>query len=76
MTDVQRVEGFLAPLDDEYPELVALLRSVIRSRGQHFVVVEVRIHFVIVMIRWTALAPWGVEFLERHSLARGTLRRR
>mmetsp|Transcript_28208 Transcript_28208/g.66869 ORF Transcript_28208/g.66869 Transcript_28208/m.66869 type:complete len:541 (-) Transcript_28208:12-1634(-) len=35
-----RVEGFLPPLDDEYPEIVAMLRSVIRSRGNHFVVVE------------------------------------
>jgi len=23
----------------------------------------VRIHFIIVMIRWTGLAPWGFEFL-------------
>ena len=22
----------------------------------------VRIHFIIVMIRWTGLAPWGFEF--------------
>ena len=28
---------------------------------------QVRIHFVIVMIRWTGLAPWAFEF---HFLAR------
>ena len=28
----------------------------------------VRIHFIIVMIRWTGLAPWEVEFLFPDSL--------
>ena len=43
---LQRVEGFLPPLDDEYPEVVAMLRSVIRSRGGHFVIVEVGLPLV------------------------------
>ena len=29
---------------------------------------EVRIHFIIVMIRWTGLAPWEFEFLFPGSL--------
>jgi hypothetical protein len=28
----------------------------------------VRIHFIIVMIRWTGLAPWGVKFFFQGSL--------
>ena len=28
----------------------------------------VQIHFVIVMIRWTGLAPWGFEFIFPGSL--------
>ena len=31
--------------------------------------VLVRIHFIIVMIRWTGLAPWESEFLFPGSLA-------
>ena len=29
----------------------------------------VRIHFIIVMIRWTGLAPWEFEFIFPGSLA-------
>mmetsp|Transcript_25612 Transcript_25612/g.84593 ORF Transcript_25612/g.84593 Transcript_25612/m.84593 type:complete len:473 (-) Transcript_25612:64-1482(-) len=32
--------GFLPPVDDEYPEYVDMLKSVYRSKGQHYVVVE------------------------------------
>jgi hypothetical protein len=37
----QWAAGFLPPLDDEYPELLAVLRSVARARGRPYVIVEV-----------------------------------
>ena len=40
------------------------LFSVHRAREREFFIdnLLVRIHFIIVMIRWAGLAPWGVEF--------------
>jgi len=35
-----RTQGFLPPVDDEYPEYVDVLRSVVRSKGHHYTVVE------------------------------------
>jgi len=32
----------------------------------------VRIHFIIVMIRWTGLAPWEFEFAERPTSPRSS----
>ena len=34
------IQGFLPPVDDEYPEYIDMLSSVARSKGQHYVVAE------------------------------------
>ena len=36
--------------------------SSLRKREFFIDNLRVRIHFIIVMIRWTGLAPWGFEF--------------
>ena len=56
-------------------------RLAVAQREREFFIdnLMVRIHFVIVMMRWTGLAPWGFEspfpgsltstFLQRHAVA-------
>jgi len=51
------------------PGVALLRRAVVAchlhvSRGRHFFVHNLlpQIHFIIVMIRWTGLAPWEFEF--------------
>ena len=34
-----RMPGFLPPVDDEYPEYLDVLKSVVRSKGEHYTVV-------------------------------------
>ena len=43
---------------------MALVRAGSSSREREFVIdnLLVRIHLIIVMIRWTSLAPWEFEF--------------
>jgi len=46
------------------PPGAANTNRVIREREREFFIdnLLVRIHFIIVMIRWTGLAPWEFEF--------------
>ena len=39
-SDLPRVKGFLPPVDDEYPEYIDVLSSIVRSRGKHYVIAE------------------------------------
>ena len=51
----------------EGPSVVAAVLVVIKS--DFFVdTLLVRIHFIIVMVRWTGLAPWEFDFPSRGSL--------
>jgi len=45
------LQGFLPPVDDEYPEYVDMLSSVVRSKGQHYTVVELG----------SSYGTWGVR---------------
>ena len=54
----------------EDPSGVATLRAAPASQRDFFIDnLLVRIHFIIVMIRWTGLAPWEFEFPFPDSLA-------
>jgi len=46
-----RIPGFLPPVDDEYPEYVDMLKSVVRSKGEHYTVVELG----------SSYGTWGVR---------------
>jgi len=43
-------------------EVLALTHAHLREREFFIDNSLVRIHFIIVMIRWTGLAPWELEF--------------
>ena len=45
------IQGFLPPVDDEYPEYIDMLSSVARSKGQHYVVAELG----------SSYGTWGVR---------------
>ena len=59
----------LAPLKS--PGMVAIISAMWRhdpeQRPTALAALQVRIHFIIVMIRWTGLAPW--EFESRFQVA-------
>jgi len=50
---------------DAYPMGAPMVLTMGEVRVQREVFIDnllVRIHFIIAMIRWTGLAPWGFEF--------------
>ena len=61
--------GYRSSIEGGHPERVEqLVRHRLRKREFFIGNLLVRIHFVIVMIRWTGLAPWEFEFRFTGSL--------
>ena len=54
--------NFRSPETNMFTEIAGLWEVAAFSTRTSTYAIQVRIHFIIVMIRWTGLAPWEFEF--------------